>query len=409
MKKLYAFKAIACLTLITCLFAIPRTVHAQDACNGRYANMIFDSVTITRNIVFGQNTTYSGQTQVLKSDVYYPAADSNVIKPAVFVLYGGSFINGSRNDLGVPQFATELAKRGYVAITIDYRLGIPFPPSGTEMSKAVYRATQDLLAAVRYYRAHADSFDIDSSRIFASGFSAGAITCLHAAFWQQSEVPTAINPAVMGTLAEGSGNPGISGRISGVISAAGGIGDTLWISADEKIPVGSVHNATDPTVPYNCSVLPIVNLPICGSLPVTNRINHLGNEAWLKTMNVPGMHIPDYGTPEADTMGKYMVNYLYRMQPCAQGPLTATNQQQPEHFTLFPNPATDKVSVSFGNAAVAGTIELLNATGRVMLRQNIQAGSGVTSLTLPETANGFYMVRVTEGGRSTSRHLMLNR
>jgi pectinesterase len=61
-------------------------------------------------------------------------------------------------------FAAELARRGYVAATVEYRLS----------NEAKYPAQiQDLKAAVRYLRANASRYGIDPERIAAVGASSG--------------------------------------------------------------------------------------------------------------------------------------------------------------------------------------------------------------------------------------------
>jgi len=82
--------------------------------------------------------------------------------PAVIVVHGGAWITGN-HAMGNP-FAIELARRGYVAATIEYRLS----------NEAKYPAQiHDLKAAVRWLRANAARYHIDANHIAAVGASAG--------------------------------------------------------------------------------------------------------------------------------------------------------------------------------------------------------------------------------------------
>lgn len=67
-----------------------------------------------------------------------------------------------------------LARRGFVAATIDYRKGwdssIP-----TEQVKAGYRVQQDANAALRFAVENADLVNIDTNWMFIGGQSAGSI------------------------------------------------------------------------------------------------------------------------------------------------------------------------------------------------------------------------------------------
>ena len=377
-------------------------------CNGRYKNAVFDSVTIIPTVAYGANLSYLGGNQFLYSDVYAPAFDSDSNRPAVFVLFGGSFVTGSRHSSGIPEFAIDLAKHGYVAIPIDYRIGISFPTSD-EMSRAVYRATQDLLAAVRFYRKNARTYGIDSSQIFASGFSAGSITCLHAAFWDQNEVPAAINPALLGTLTNGSGTPGISSRLSGVLDMAGGIGDTNWINSNQIIPVGSVHDTLDSVVPYGYGVIPTVNLPIYGSSLLHKRINNLGfTSSNLYTLRTPGVHVPAIGSRDADTTTKYLESYLYSMLACNHAPVTALNNKEAaESLTLFPNPASGEAALRFNTPAEAGTLTVFTASGQALSTLNISAGTEVVKIPLQGLSAGFYGLRFASASRVLQKHFSI--
>lgn len=82
--------------------------------------------------------------------------------PAVVCIHGGGFSGGRREDYD--ELCRKLAKRGYVAVTIDYRLS----------PKHQWPAhIHDCKAAIRWLRAHASDYQIDSTRIAAMGSSAG--------------------------------------------------------------------------------------------------------------------------------------------------------------------------------------------------------------------------------------------
>jgi acetyl esterase/lipase len=82
--------------------------------------------------------------------------------PAVVCIHGGGFRAGTRESLD--GLCVMLAERGYVAVTVSYRLAPkhPFPA-----------AVQDVKAAVRWLRANAGRYRVDPARIGALGYSAG--------------------------------------------------------------------------------------------------------------------------------------------------------------------------------------------------------------------------------------------
>jgi len=97
----------------------------------------------------------------LEMDLYRPRQAWGEL-PAVLCIHGGGWAKGNRTNHEA--IAQALAARGYVAATISYRLSgeAPFPA-----------AIQDCKAAVRFLRAKAKVFGIDSAKIGAIGLSAG--------------------------------------------------------------------------------------------------------------------------------------------------------------------------------------------------------------------------------------------
>src|SRR5262245_53563643 len=95
-------------------------------------------------------------------DVIRPRENSSIARPAVLLVHGGGFRAGSKESY-IP-LAVKLAEHGYVAATANYRLSprnqFPAP-------------VEDVKAAVRFLRANAAKYNIDSKRIGALGGSAG--------------------------------------------------------------------------------------------------------------------------------------------------------------------------------------------------------------------------------------------
>ena len=97
----------------------------------------------------------------LKLDIARPAEGDGPF-PAVFVIHGGAWRQGNKSDTR-PALA-EFAKRGYVAVSPQYR----FCPKERFPAQV-----HDAKAAVRWIKAHAKDYKVDPMRIGAMGFSAG--------------------------------------------------------------------------------------------------------------------------------------------------------------------------------------------------------------------------------------------
>ncbi len=93
-----------------------------------------------------------------KLDLYLP--DNGEKIPVILWVHGGAFRAGSKEN-GVP---LQYARRGYAVASLNYRLS----------QHAIFPAQiEDLKAAVRWLRAHADEYGLDRDRFGAWGSSAG--------------------------------------------------------------------------------------------------------------------------------------------------------------------------------------------------------------------------------------------
>ncbi len=166
-------------------------------CQARAAAQAADAkrpgVRVERDLVYGKG----GDTD-LKLDLAMPSEGEGPF-PALVCIHGGGWIGGSRQDL--EKTIEGLAGRGYVAVTVTYRLApaARFPAQ-----------IEDCKAAVRWLRAHAREYHVNPDRVGALGFSAGAhLACLLGL--------TDPRDGLEGT----GGSPGQSSRVQAVVSFFG--------------------------------------------------------------------------------------------------------------------------------------------------------------------------------------------
>ena len=98
----------------------------------------------------------------LHLDAFYPKKKLKKARPALLIIHGGGWRTGNRTQ-HIP-LAQRLAALGYACFTVEYRLS----------TEALYpAAVHDLKAAIRWMRANAKTYNIDTNRLATLGFSAG--------------------------------------------------------------------------------------------------------------------------------------------------------------------------------------------------------------------------------------------
>ena len=180
----------------------------------RYLDPVFDAVEVTHDLTYGQAPNHVGELQSLELDLYEPAGDPEARRPVFVWAHGGFFTQGDKSEIG--SIADFMTRRGYVTISIEYRLNPNLPEglagySASEellydlalLAETIRDAQHDLQAAIRWVRANADTYGLDPDRIATGGFSAGATMSVAAAY--NSDDP--------GT----SGNPGHPSHVTAAI------------------------------------------------------------------------------------------------------------------------------------------------------------------------------------------------
>jgi acetyl esterase/lipase len=141
--------------------------------------------------------TSAGEEVPLKLDLQVPQTSGK--KPLVIYITGGGFL---RNDKSANlDQRTYVAEQGYVMASIEYR---------TVNNGATYTdSVADVKSAIRYLRAHADQYAIDTSQVAVWGQSAGGYLAAMTGVTNGLE------------QFEGSGNPGQSSTVQAVVDQFG--------------------------------------------------------------------------------------------------------------------------------------------------------------------------------------------
>ncbi|MBP0904111.1 alpha/beta hydrolase [Mariniflexile gromovii] len=203
----------------------------------RYVDRVFDSIS-------SKTYTYSIRGKdTLKLDVYQPKNDSILGRPLFVIIHGGGFMKGERNEPSLIYLAENVAKKGFVVASIDYRLvknkliNCSYPAN--DKIKAFSNGAEDLLNALQFLKKYKNTFLIDDSKIILFGVSAGGETALNIVYnrdfvIKNKELYKDIKPAA-------------------VISLSGAIFKPDLITKENSIPTVLYHGVNDKVVPYNTS------------------------------------------------------------------------------------------------------------------------------------------------------------
>lgn len=185
--------------------------------------------------------------QKLYLDKYVVASDKEV-KPCVIFMFGGGFIDGTRDEARYIPYFDYLAKQGYCVVSIDYRLGFkdytPNPSDGpvallNRFAYAIGIAVEDLFDATSFVVGKASEWNVNPSMIVANGSSAGAVSVLEGEYYISNGHEMAQK------LPKGFNYAGVIG-FAGAIFAAG---DFRWEKS--PCPIQMFHGDADAHVPYD--------------------------------------------------------------------------------------------------------------------------------------------------------------
>ena len=318
MKKKLLLTAAFCASLI----------GYETTAQTRYLDAdFFSSVTVTSNVVYGNNLgvlTGAPVAEDLLMDVYEPSGDVATDRPLILYLTTGSFLpryinqsaTGSKTDSATVEICTRLAKQGYVVAAVDYRKGWNPNEAITDdrtesILRAVYRGLQDAKTCVRYFRkdvaTNNNSFGIDDTRIAIGGQgSGGYISLAYGALDKLSEIQLQkfynfssseymVDTTLMGNWSGLGGNPalntnnhsGYSDDILMTFNIGGAIGDSSWIEAGE-VPIITMQGQADYFAPFQYGIVTVPGttvfvIDVSGSSDISRMQEKFGNNDVFKT------------------------------------------------------------------------------------------------------------------------------
>ncbi|MDZ7814026.1 MAG: alpha/beta hydrolase [Ideonella sp.] len=207
-------------------------------------------------------TEKTAPTLTLLMDIWVPPnARANRLQPMVIFIHGGGFVAGAKEDNRGK--ALSYAQAGYVAATINYRLTPNNDVDAATRLQAMTQAADDVANAVRYLKAQAATYFIDTTRMATIGGSAGGALSLTNAI---------AGDELAGTVSD---YPGVSAQVAAAVST----GATLIDSLVDTTPLLRYDATDSPVQLFHANPTdPVTAATWAGHVLVTQqRINASGN------------------------------------------------------------------------------------------------------------------------------------
>ena len=376
--------------LLFLLFFISTQLFSQW--DGRYENEIFDEVSKTI-VEYTDVYDWSALDSGLDMDIYQPVGDTATNRPVLIFAHGGVYVAGNKNNPPMVSLCEAFAKRGYVTVSIQYRLtsslSLLSPNASDIFSQTVLNSVSDMKAAVRYFRKdvaeNSNSYGINSDLIFVGGYSAGAVTAAHLSVIDDNQVPAEFQSFYdeAGGIEGNSGNPGYSSEVSGAILLAGAINTLDFIDADDE-PIVSLHASDDNTVNYECAnALGNAALPyLCGSGKIHEELENVGVVNDLYTFSSGG-----HTAPILDLDGTaipFISDFLYGLI-CET---TYVKDNSFESFKVYPNPCQSFLNIEI--IKPNNNLIISDMLGNTILE--FPVNSGLNQIDLTSLNKGIYLI-----------------
>jgi acetyl esterase/lipase len=158
--------AIVCTAalLLICLYSV-FAIHRLIASNALLPPppVPFSLGTAHRNVTYCNSQTL---------DVYVPRRAATRPLPLAIFVHGGGLTAGDKAYLS-PTFLNALARAGFAVASLNYRLAAASLNYRLAPGNRFPAQIEDVKCGIRYLRAHAQTYDINPSKIFAFGTSYG--------------------------------------------------------------------------------------------------------------------------------------------------------------------------------------------------------------------------------------------
>ncbi len=419
------------ILLFLCIFV--STFSQPCSCTGgRYLQTQFGRTSLGNNVQYTQNTSanYDATTEHETMDIWGPAGDNCTKRPLIIWVHGGGFSQMDKTAPDVVAMCDTFARHGFVVASIDYRDDYwgqfgpvndfnsqnPGPYDNLEFTRASYRAMQDAKCAVRYFKANASTYGVDTNNIFMGGTSAGGWTSLLVAYldkisekpsacFQQSTVAGMYPRPDLGSIDGNGGWNNVSSRVRGIISIFGAMVDTAFVDGASDPAAYHFHEYGDPVVNF------YYGPPFQGQYP--NFASYWGDHyVHMQSQNTGGTSKARWMTGSQHALYPYrgivstdVASFLDSLI-CSGTQTTGGNDILANDIHLYPNPSNGILNIELPIADHA-VLKLYDALGSKVYSRILEEGTN--RVDLENLSNGAYLAEIVTENAKYNRKLILNR
>jgi len=289
---------------------------------------------------------------------------------------------------------------------------------------ATYEAAQDGRAAMRYMDANRNNYKIDSSNYFIGGTSAGSITALHVAYWDQQEADAFCQSCTGQTgLLDTSGNSlAHNYQFKGIIDNCGGISKDSAMLNNGNISMISFHDEGDCVVPnqygqvISCACQSFYFVSGSSTMHSFLSANGICTSMNLVPLSINHCSYPQYELVNrascfirsvmCDSCQTTFNNTPYTPQGCSM--VSVDEYSSLNFIRLIPNPASDYFQLTGLENAGEYSISVFDVSGRKVL-EKIIAGNNYESIRISEINSGIYFVRIANNGSGVFLKLIISK
>jgi hypothetical protein len=416
---------------------------AQEDCFGpRYKHQVFRTEKIIPNINFGKSRKNEfGRSFILVADLYEPKDDTLNLRPVIFLIHGGAHVEVpllNRKSPDIVALAKDLAKRGYVVISPEYRLIQDFinPTPYKTFIKALYHSIFDIQDAFCYFVEsyhNGNPYKIDINRVFIGGVSSGALITTQSLLLNDISELDPLSKQYLEEVEiynkrsyqEILDNKFCGANILGALCLSTILFDTSIIKQTSNSWLFS-HDKSDKVTPFkegkllNSELMPIVygpgNFaqklsntgtkvdssyfdnglhPVFLEFSIDNLANTLSNISLETFLNPRGLEDLIFDLDVLDSTANHIASFCFELLGCEDPITTGLFDRNIIKLEIFPNPSSGNIYMQLANNLIGEKVEMkiINYLGQVVKDEILTIQNNLLSLN--DIPTGQYLIIIT--------------